>query len=167
MLRPVAREAAHPRSISAVHGLDAQPLHTDGAHLPEPPGMVLLACQDANSTATLLWDSRGPAARSAPRRALEHGMFLVHNRQDSFFAPAVVGREHRFDPVCMTPCDSRAHAAAAYLAEQIGRSERHVWSSDEVLLIDNRHVLHARAAVAEADEDRALTRIAFETGGDW
>ena len=30
-LRPMGQEEAPARSLSAVHGLDAQPLHTDGA----------------------------------------------------------------------------------------------------------------------------------------
>lgn len=164
VLRPMTREAAHPHSLSAVHGLGAQPLHTDGAHLPDPPGLVLLACQDSSPTPTLLWHSQRPYRPGAPHQALQHGMFLVRNRQDSFFSPAVFGLVHRFDPVCMTPYDSRAHTAAAYYAEQLEHAERHDWSSDQILLIDNRHVLHARAAMPDADEERTLIRVAFTTG---
>ncbi len=164
VLRPVTREAARPRSLSAVHGLGAQPLHTDGAHLFEPPDLVLLASQDSSPTPTLLWHTRKPGRRQAPHQALQHGIFLVHNRQDSFFTPAVIGGVHRFDPVCMSPCDSRAHTAAAYFAEQLEHAEQHNWSGSQVLLIDNRHVLHARAAVADKDEERTLTRVAFNTG---
>lgn len=36
-LRPVDRTEAEPNSLSARYGKGAQPLHTDGAHLPEPP----------------------------------------------------------------------------------------------------------------------------------
>lgn len=32
-LRPMEKEQAPARTLSAIHGLDAQPLHTDGAHL--------------------------------------------------------------------------------------------------------------------------------------
>ncbi len=33
--------------------------------------------------------------------------------------------------------------------------------TNQVLIVDNRRVLHARAAVAEGDTDRELTRVAF------
>jgi hypothetical protein len=83
VLRPVDAGAAHPRSLSAVYGLGQQPLHTDGAHLHEPPDFVVLVCQRPNATPTQLWR---PAVTSRRRRtttvswdALRHGMFLVCN----------------------------------------------------------------------------------------
>ena len=42
VLRPAEASAAHPRSLSAPYGLGQQPLHTDGAHLPDPPDIVVL-----------------------------------------------------------------------------------------------------------------------------
>lgn len=163
VLRPKTRETARPSSMSAAYGLDAQPLHTDGAHLPEPPDLVLLACQDTSSTPTLLWNGRNSWHMDAPTDALTDGMFLVNNRRDSFFAPAVTGFKLRFDPVCMTPCDSRARTALAYFAAQRDYAERHQWTEAGILLINNRQVLHARAAVAPSDETRTLVRIAFST----
>jgi len=36
-LRPTPRLTAHPRSLGALYGLGAQPLHTDGGHLGPTP----------------------------------------------------------------------------------------------------------------------------------
>lgn len=36
-LRPMATKEAPPRTLSALHGMGAQPLHTDGAHLSLDP----------------------------------------------------------------------------------------------------------------------------------
>src|SRR5436309_898875 len=43
-LAPKTQESAEPKSLSAIHGRDPFPLHTDGAHLPRPPRFVILAC---------------------------------------------------------------------------------------------------------------------------
>ena len=108
---PCGRDAAHPNSLSAVYGLGQQPLHTDGAHMPDRP---TFSCSSPSIPAR---PRRGLAAgmpvRSggtppAPGRFC-HGMFLVRNGRDSFYAPALVrGRGYRYDPGCMTPCDARA-----------------------------------------------------------
>ena len=41
-LEPQDRHDAHPSSLSAIHGRGAFPLHTDGAHHPVPPDLVLM-----------------------------------------------------------------------------------------------------------------------------
>lgn len=96
------------------------------------------------------------------RAALSHGMFLVHSGRDSFYAPVIAGGRWRYDPGCMTPCDTRARHVAEYLAAQLAGARTWEWAqAGQVLVIDNRSVLHARAAVADGDEDRELTRVAF------
>ena len=85
--------AAHPRSLSAEYGLGQQPLHTDGAYLADPPNIVALVSSRPSPTATQVWAAGAQAGKNQGSAgpspaAFEHGMFLVHNGRDSFFAPA-------------------------------------------------------------------------------
>lgn len=170
VLHPVTESAAHPNSLSAVYGLGQQPLHTDGAHLQVPPDVLVFICDRPSATSTQLWRPDIPARRRRPlstTSALSHGMFLVRNGRDSFYAPALSGSGYRYDPGCMTPCDARAREVQEYFEQQLSRASAHVWSAaGQVLVVDNRRALHARSAVAEGDLERELTRIAFRIGAD-
>jgi len=161
VLRPVDASAAHPNSLSAVYGLGQQPLHTDGAHLPDPPDYVVLVSQRPSATPTQLW--RAPRVmRAVYSTPLRHGMFLVRNGRDSFYAPAFSRSRYRYDPGCMSPCDARARQVEEHFTNQLARAIPHEWSrGGQVLVIDNRRTLHARRAVAEDDLDRELTRVSF------
>jgi hypothetical protein len=169
VLRPVTANAAHPSSLSAVYGLGQQPLHTDGAHLQVPPDVLVFIAKRPSATPTWLWRPDFPRRRSGPLtmspEALRHGMFLVRNGRDSFYAPVLSGSSYRYDPGCMTPCDARAREVQGYFEQQSSRASAHEWSAaDQVLVVDNQRALHARSAVAEGDLDRELTRIAFRIG---
>ncbi len=168
VLRAVDASAAHPKSLSATYGLEQQPLHTDGAHLPIPPDFVVLISQRSSATPTRLWWATGVVGNQptlALLDALRHGMFLVLNGRDSFYAPAVSGTRYRYDPGCMTACDARAREVEQYFTSQLAEAATYEWSgADQVLVVDNRHSLHARSAVAEGDLDRELIRVAFREG---
>lgn len=163
VLRPTTAEVARPNSLSSKYGLGQQPLHTDGAHLSNPPDIVVLIASASSLTATRLWSTGGQMPpRGAPNGAFWNGMFLVRNGRDSFYAPALSGRRYRYDPGCMTPCDARAREVVQYFDEQLGNSAVHEWgAADQLLVIDNRDSMHARSAVADGDQARELTRIAF------
>lgn len=164
VLRPVETDAAHLRSLSARYGLGDQPLHTDGAHLAGPPDIVVLAVSAPSQTPTRLWayDLVTRRPEDPPRAAVSHGMFLVHAGRDSFHVPVLDGDRWRYDPGCMTPCDERARHVDEYLAAQLACASTWEWAdAGQALVIDNRAVLHARAAVADGDQDREATRVAF------
>jgi hypothetical protein len=167
VLRPTEPSAAQPRSLSVQFGLGLQPLHTDGAHLAKPPDIVVLVSSHPSSTPTLVWvaDLRMVKSQGAPgsmSAAFEHGMFLVHSGRDSFYAPVLAGGRYRYDPGCMTACDARAREVEDYLGAQLAQATAFEWTSGgQVLVLDNRRVLHARAAVAENDTSRELIRVAF------
>jgi Taurine catabolism dioxygenase TauD, TfdA family len=172
VLRPSAASNAHPNSLSATYGLGRQPLHTDGAHMQEPPDLLVLICTLPSATSTQLWR---PDFRQSPpastTTAFSHGMFLVRNGRESFYAPALSGSwalsgaRYRYDPGCMTPCDARAREVQEYFEQQLSRAVANEWqTAGQVLVIDNRRVLHARSGVADGDLNRELTRIAFRMG---
>lgn len=167
VLRPAELDFAHPRSLSAQYGLGQQPLHTDGAHLPDPADIVVLVSARASPTPTFVWTAAAHIGKGAGPiwsrlAAFGHGMFLVHSGRDSFYAPVLSGGRFRYDPGCMTACDVRARQVDEYLASQLAEAAAFEWaSSGQVLVIDNRRALHARAAIAEGDAGRELTRVAF------
>lgn len=162
VLRPTEKSAAHPNSLSATYGLGQQPLHTDGAHLPHPPDLLVLVSQRPSATATRLWRAT-TMVPPMPHTELRHGMFLVRNGRDSFYSPALSGSRYRYDPGCMTACDVRARGVAQHFERLLPHAFVYEWlAADQVLVIDNRNVLHARSAVAVSDMDRELIRVAFQ-----
>lgn len=162
-LRPTRRQDAHPRSISAVHGLEEQPLHVDGSHMPTPPDAVILHSASVSATATNLFHYDHVA--SEPYSSLTHGLFVVGTGPWAFLAPAVDRNGLRYDPTIMEPADARAREAADYLRTRQSVPEKFHWTEpDTFLVIHNRSVLHGRAAVVDGDGNRELTRMAYYVG---
>jgi hypothetical protein len=168
-LQPSTIESAHPSSLSSLYGLGRQPLHTDGAHLQQPPQFVVLASAAESATPTHVVKPRlGKllADSDVSLSELEQGMFLVRNHAESFFAPAWSAGCYRYDPGCMSPCDQRANAVANLLGSLWDASTAIEWSTaGQVLVIDNHHTLHARFEVSDAELDRRLTRMAYQVAG--
>lgn len=160
-LRPTTQDSAPVNTMSAVYGLNAQPLHTDGAHLTTPPDVVVLYSEEPNATPTLVWSlTTNEPSGSLPEFAYT-GIFTVRNGRDSFLASAAEGARLRYDPVCMSPADPLARKAAAYFGGV--RGNPHAWDTpNKLLLINNRKCLHARDAVAEGDASRALKRLTLK-----
>ena len=158
-LRPMNQEQAPSRTLSAVHGLDAQPLHTDGAHLRKMPDVIVLCAASPSPTGTTIWK----LGRDYPS-ALRNGVFTVRGNDSSFLAHAYANQRLRFDPVCMSPADQLAREAKAFLENTRDRAHTHTWSAGRTLLfIDNRQTLHGREAVADAVdvESRVIERSAY------
>lgn len=160
-LRPVDSADAPRRSLSAKYGSGPQPLHTDGAHLASPPDIVILAAEKPSPVPTLLW--RGNLLRTDPavREDLAHGLFIVDDGIVRSLASAFGGGRYRFDPGCMRPADSRARRVLEYFEEARASATAFNWTHPgQVIVLDNRTVLHARADAA-ADPERELRRIMF------
>jgi alpha-ketoglutarate-dependent taurine dioxygenase len=152
---------ARPNSLSSRYGKAAQPLHTDGAHLAEPPDFVLLLAEKASKVPTLLWKCQIIDYQVPSYNNLLHGVFLVRNGGESFFRTAASRYDLCYDPGCMTPCDERARHAASFFEAAAKSAVEHHWDTPgKVLLIDNRKVLHARAA-ADDEPGREIIRVAF------
>ena len=155
-LRPLDRADAAPNSLSARYGKGAQPLHSDGAHLPKPPDIVVLTCETTSTTPTLLWNQ----VIGAPG-FVRHGVFLISSGNDSFFTTACAHGRLRYDPGCMLPCDARAHQTVRFFEEAATTATEYQWNEPgQVLLIDNRRVLHARSS-ADHEPQREIQRVSF------
>jgi hypothetical protein len=164
-LRPLAAESAPSQSLSAIYGLGAQPLHTDGAHHPEPPDFLMLSVDAPSVVPTMLWRSPQPGTFRASAHDLRHGIFTVRGGSDAFLASAQDRGGIRFDPGCMTAADSRARRAVEYFEGVMGEAVRYDWTkAGQILVIDNRQVLHARGA-AELEPERVIRRVAVRISG--
>ena len=160
VLRPYTADAAPTHSLSALYGLDAQPLHTDGAHFRVPPDVIVLCATEPNNTPTLVWSNTHQGVTTWHPEFAQQGIFTVRNGRESFLASAASGARLRFDPVCMSPADEYARQTASYLSGL--ESIAHEWTQPNMaLVIDNRLCLHARAKVAAGDERRQLERLTF------
>ncbi|WP_156382766.1 hypothetical protein [Sanguibacter sp. Leaf3] len=159
VLRPLSAEDAHPASMSATYGLGAQPLHTDGAHTPEPPDLIVLMGEAPSSTPTYLFKD---VTYDTTPKGIYSGVFRVDAGKDTFLTTALSRGRMRYDPGCMTPLDARAREVSRYFEEQLANAHPFSWDTENlVLLIDNKRALHARGSVAAGDEGRSLTRLAY------
>lgn len=169
VLRPLAPEAARPRSLSALHGSNTFPLHTDGAHRLLPPQFILLACQypGTRSVPTVLVHFADIRIPDREKGGYEGAPFLVSNGRHSFYTTIVQPARAfiRFDMGCMTPASAEAaHLQAAIQSQLDGCTRATIhWREGDVLIIDNWNVLHGRgeAAIA-ASPDRRLERVSVQ-----
>lgn len=159
-LRPMDQTRAPLRTLSAVHGLGAQPLHTDGAHLKQMPDVIVLHAPSPTETATIVWN----LGRKFPS-SLRSGVFTVHGNAGGFLAHALANQRLRFDPVCMSPADNLAKEAMAFFDGVRDDAYCHHWSqSDTLLFIDNTMSLHAREAVVDGEAaSRVIRRAAYSS----
>lgn len=160
-LRPTSRAEAHPRSLSALSGFGAQPLHTDGAHSRQPPDLLVLYAPQTSSISTVLWSTAHSGVPGTIRDDMQHGLFVVDPGESPFLAPAMDGGRLRFDPGCMAPADARARRVVEFFAERRPSAFEHEWSTPHLaLIIDNNRTLHARND-ATAEPGRVLHRISL------
>jgi hypothetical protein len=166
-LRPFKPEDAPPRSLSAVFGLGPQPLHSDGAHMQQPPDIVVLHSELPAATGTAIRRvGRNGQLFDVPD-AVRHGVFTVRGNGIAFLTRAYVDGRFRFDPVTMTPGDQMAREAVAWFRDQRAEALVHYWTEpNQILFIDNRVTLHAREAVVEGDEPRELGRLYLNCAED-
>lgn len=162
-LMPTTQEDAHPRSLSAIYGLDGFPFHLDDATRLTPCRYVLLSCVAAanESPPTLLLDWT-TLFTSTELARLASAIVLVRNGRASFYTPLLDPRRRflRYDPGCIRPASHGAVEAMSLVSERISVSDHtsHRWSQGEILLIDNWRLLHARPAV-HTSGSRRLKRI--------
>jgi alpha-ketoglutarate-dependent taurine dioxygenase len=168
-LIPTELTRANAKSLSVVHGLGSFRMHTDGAHLLQPPRFVVLVCASPgrDPAPTTLLRFRDLHVTEHERCLLEAAPFLVHNSRRSFYS-TICSRSRpfiRFDEGCMVPQSEEAQASAWLIAHRIkdvGATAVH-WNTGDVLIIDNWNVLHGRGLEAtQASSDRKLFRVSVQ-----
>lgn len=152
-------------TTSRLYGLNSFPLHTDFAHLDSPPRYLLLRSHLGLSSAVTrlinpltafgcFWDE-------LIRRATWRINSGLRSRAGIMHLPQTI-RGFRWDPYLMRPLNKFARSASDELIHSLHSCKNihtHTWeNSQQVLLIDNWHVLHGRADVAET-EHRCIERV--------
>ena len=169
-LKPLTRTEARPRSLSALHGHGAFPLHTDAAHHRVPPRITVLrlAHGSRNHRKTFLLDSNQAFAHDLTAN-LRGGIWLVRSGRHRFYRSALepIRRSRyrlRYDRGCMTPVTPRANAAESQM--RTAASNPHlqsvVWVNGMTLVFDNWRILHGRDGSNEPGEDWTLERILLD-----
>ena len=166
-LRPKPSSEARPRSLSAMHGLDAFPFHTDAAHHPIPPRYVFLrlASKSPSARRTLV----APMPRRLAhrhRRTLEHDVWLVDGGRTRFLTSILSQPEgracdmFRFDEGCMRPADPVFGAARAVMLRILADHSRPIeWEPGRTIVLDNWQTLHGREGASADDAERVLERV--------
>lgn len=166
-LRPTDPRDAKPSSLSAIYGLRSFPLHTDAAHLRQPPDVVLLEASPGagtDCTPTLLW--RPEELPTDVADAFDHGVFVVGRGRGAFQAHARCSTRLRYDPGCMRAQDGRARLLSEYLRAAHSDAHRHYWRMGTTLVLDNTRVLHGRDTVTARSGGRELRRLMLRGVGD-
>lgn len=158
LLRPVDRAIARRRTLSALVGFEAQPLHTDGAHKINPPLYICLQAQDITPTATEVMRIDSDEVIALGRRTI----FKVNNGARTFYRAAHGDLGWQFDPGCMTPANPAARQFIDILADLRCQTKWIEWDSpSKLLVINNRRALHARSAVVPGDLSRSIARLSI------
>lgn len=175
-LKPVEREAAHPRSMSARYGKGGFPFHTDGAYLRTPPRYVLLRLVEGRSDRPTLLLRPDPDGFSPQDwQALKRDVWIVNGGRGRYLTPLINDTQYpgrqmlRYDQECMRPFEPGSCRSAQVMQEYIDRAEPQAcsWTRGKVLVIDNWSVMHGRGeATAGAGEHRVLERVLVTNGED-
>ena len=137
------------QSLSGRHGFGEFPLHTDGAHLKEPPDYLILIAPKTRSTPTMVADPRDlldlssecvkQAVFSFRRRERVFNLHFLNSRKGSSFI--------RYNPDIMTPKNSAARSIQCIMSELRTRAFQLHWDKYALLVLDNRSMLHGRAQI--------------------
>lgn len=170
ILKPRGQRDARTNTTSATFGLGAFPLHTDMAHWPVPPRFLAFRARNAvRGVPTQLVHRRSLRINNATMDLLRRAVWRVEGVRKPYLCSMYFDHEGesglRWDTCTMRPHGEIAGEAQAMLLQVLGaafRSERveHEWSSEnQVLIVDNWHVLHARPDVPVSAMARELERV--------
>jgi len=154
--------------MSSLFGTDAQPMHTDRAHVPHPPRYVFLECieQGESACSTHLWPLDCGGLLMDRPSILTHPQWVFHDGVRSPFYGSVLeihrqsGIKIRYDSCCMkaaSGCRANVEDAGAVLDRYTKRFAVE-WVKGALLIIDNWRCLHARGPGSAASPSRRLRR---------
>ncbi len=170
VLKPKATKDARPNTTSGMYGLNAFPPHTDMAHWPVPPRFLAMRTRKAMvGIPTQLLDREAIKLDAHTNALLRRFVWRITRVRRPYLCSVYFdchGQSGiRWDTCTMIPQGQIATDVQPRLLELIDsafRNERaeHEWTSaDEVLVIDNWRILHARPKVPEGSIGRELERI--------
>jgi len=165
-LQPQTPAEARINTLSSRYGTGPFPFHTETAYWFSPAKFLVLHCKNpgAGLRPTLLADTHSWQLGGQERSLLENAGWKIKARKpflSSIFNTKAKRLRVRFDSECMAPFTNDANLAQTLIAQQLGRCNTITihWSADDLLVIDNERMLHARGPTSIPDPDRTLHRV--------
>ena len=165
-ITPQELSQANPNTLSSRYGLGPFPFHTDVAHWSTPAEIVLLYCVSTGSgeRPTLLTDSREWQVSDSFWRLMCDAIWrtgFVRPFLCTVASKREQNRRVRYDPGCMIPRSRTAVEAARLTEEHLSKVTpvRVDWCNQDLLVLDNTRVLHARGPASRPDCDRVIARM--------
>lgn len=164
-IKPLRKEEALPKSLSAMFGTGSFPMHTETAHWPVPCRYMFLFCANKGEgkRPTLLLDSRRIRFNKTELQIMKSGIFLFRNSRNSFYSNVISSHSDffRFDPGCMEPMNDAATEALRIMNCKISKEKliKINWHVGDLLILNNWTMLHGRAGNNKDDQNRELLRI--------
>jgi alpha-ketoglutarate-dependent taurine dioxygenase len=168
-ISPTPSREAPRNTLSEMYGLGQFPLHTDAAYWEAPPRFILFYCIHPGSgqRPTVLVDTRQWRLARPERRALQNEVWVIHRTHKPFLCTHSIADGHggfRVDYECMRPAVRDCTSASKVVASAIAITPKtHVeWQPGDLVVIDNRRMLHGRGKANASDQDRVLKRVLIE-----
>jgi hypothetical protein len=165
-IQPQDFPSAAANTLSSRYGLGSFPFHTEAAHWRIPPTLLLLhcVCPGSGSRPTLLTDIDGWQLEEETRHLLCEGVWRARHVHPFLcrLGSSVGGNLRlRYDPACMYPRSPTACQAAKRIEAILDRVDplEFLWRKGDLLIIDNRRVLHGRGSATRPDRDRIIARM--------
>jgi len=164
-LLPKPKSRARSNSLSSKYGLGEFPPHTDGAHLRPSPRFVVLWSLHRDDTNTPTYLRRFVPALLKPDlyETLKESVWSVRIRDSLHFYKRPLspdGSEIAWDPGCFV--HDRTGGLQVAEVDAAFRDLPHeavFWKSGVAVIINNRRVLHSRAALTHRGAKRELFRL--------
>jgi len=137
------------KSLSGRHGFGEFPLHSDGAHLNEPPDYILLMAPRTRTTPTLVADPIDLI--DVESECAKQAIFSVQRQGRRFNTHFISSKNGvsflRYNSDTMIPKNSAALEIQKRMRKLRNRAFQLHWSKFALLVLDNRSMLHGRAQI--------------------
>lgn len=164
MLTPTSLEQAEPASQSCVYGLSKFPLHTDCAHMPLPPRLLIMYCVEDTQirpTTLLPWHVCLSSLAKSRKNFVSDATFVVKNGKNSYYTSIFWDdfSNVKLDFNCIFPATKSAVQLKKTLLETFSTIDKIevIWRPGRILILDNWRVLHGRGDASQSG-NRTLIR---------
>jgi len=166
-IRPEYTEYSNPNTLSSRYGLSAFPYHTETAYRRKPIRYLMLYCQNPGSggRSTQLVDFFDLPFTRIEERILSSEVWKVVQIQTPFLTTIFKPESFlRFDMACMVPAMTGCSEAANIIHERLSTFQaiNIAWETNDLLIVDNFRMLHARGQAEKPDTNRILKRLIIE-----
>ncbi len=166
-IQPETTKLSNPNTLSSRYGLSAFPYHTETAYRRTPIHYLILYCQHPGSgdRPTQLIDFSKIQFSMKEEKILKSEVWKVVQVLRPFLVTIFKPDAYvRFDMDCMKPVNECHKEAAQIIHSKLSTTDEINinWEANDLLIVDNFRMLHARGQANKPDKDRILKRILVE-----